>query len=218
MTDPEANDPAGTPAEPGTSPAVPADAPGLPRGVSVGAPGTSLGVPADTPGTRADAGSGLRLRDPAHHVSPKAKTLWRLSAVLGWLPLMIGLGVWMFLDPAHRSAQIWVLIGLVVVVALHATIMPIWRYRVHRWEVNDLAVYTQTGWIHQERQLAPISRIQTVDSEFGPLERMFGLGSVKVTTASAAGAQKVSGLERDVVERIVSDLTVTAAVSESDAT
>lgn len=160
----------------------------------------------------------LRLRDPANHVSPKAKTLWRLSALLGWSPLIAGLVVWMFLDSQRRPWQLWGLCGLIVLIALHVTIMPAWRYRVHRWEVNDLAVYTQTGWIHQERRLAPISRVQTVDSEFGPLERMFGLGSVKVTTASAAGAQTMSGLEREVVERIVSDLTVTAAASESDAT
>lgn len=181
---------------------------------TVGAPAVAGTPPADL----AEARTRLRLRDPANLVSPKAKTLWRLSALLGWSPLAAGLVVWMFVDSVHRGWQLWVLAGTVVVVAVHVTVMPAWRYRVHRWEINDLAVYTQTGWIHQERRLAPISRIQTVDSEFGPLERMFGLGSVRVTTASAAGAQKVSGLEREVVERIVSDLTVTAAASESDAT
>ena len=63
--------------------------------------------------------------------------------------------------------------------------MPFWRYRVHRWEVTDDAVYTRTGWLWQEWRIAPMSRIQTVDTARGPLEQLFRLASVTVTTASA---------------------------------
>src|SRR4051794_41629800 len=65
--------------------------------------------------------------------------------------------------------------------------MPRWRFAVHRWEAAPDAVYTQSGWFDQERRIAPVSRIQTVDTERGPLEQLFGLSSVTVTTASAAG-------------------------------
>ena len=75
-----------------------------------------------------------------------------------------------------------------MVVAIgHAIVMPQWRYSVHRWEVAPQAVYTRAGWLYQESRIAPISRIQTVDSERGPLEQLFGLANVTVTTASAAG-------------------------------
>ena len=46
---------------------------------------------------------------------------------------------------------------------------------MHRWEVTDTAVYTQTGWWTRERRIAPMSRIQTVDHAEGALERLFGL-------------------------------------------
>ena len=43
-------------------------------------------------------------------------------------------------------------------------VVPMWRYRVHRWEIRPQAVYTRTGWLVQERRIAPISRVQTVDT------------------------------------------------------
>lgn len=158
------------------------------------------------------------MREPAHLVSPRAKRMWLVSALAEWLfPLVAILG-WVILAPGHRSWQLPVGIGLGLLAIAHLAIMPTFRYRVHRWEVTDSAVYTQTGWLRLERRIAPISRIQTVDSEFGPVERAFGLGSVTVTTASAAGALRISGLERDLVERLVGELTVATARSASDAT
>ena len=79
--------------------------------------------------------------------------------------------------------------------AAHLIVMPQWRYRVHRWETSADAVYTQSGWFNQERRIAPISRIQTVDSHRGPFEQLFGLANVTVTTASAAGPLEIHGLD-----------------------
>jgi len=97
-------------------------------------------------------------------------------------------------------------------------VMPQWRYRVHRWEATDTAVYTQTGWLSQERRIAPISRVQTVDTYRGPLDRMFGLANVTVTTASSAGAVRIVALDSDVADRVVARLTDIAAIGGEDAT
>jgi membrane protein YdbS with pleckstrin-like domain len=96
--------------------------------------------------------------------------------------------------------------------------MPRWRYRVHRWEATDQAVYTQSGWLNQERRIAPVSRIQTVDTERGPFEQLFGLSNVTVTTASAAGPLKIHGLDRDTAERLVAELTTNTQAERGDAT
>ena len=91
----------------------------------------------------------------------------------------------------------WWAIGLIVLVAVgYAGVVPRWRYAVHRWEVTDTAVYTQTGWWARERRIAPMSRIQTVDHAEGAISRLFGLATVTVTTASAAGALEIEGLDR----------------------
>ena len=108
-----------------------------------------------------------------------------------------------------------VLLGVVTVAA--ALAIPQWRYLVHRWEVTDTAVYTQTGWWRRERRIAPMSRIQTVDYVEGAIARLFGLASVTVTTASAAGALEIAGLDRDRARAVVDELTVKADSIPGDA-
>ena len=83
----------------------------------------------------------------------------------------------------------WQVVALPVTLLLavgYTLIMPRWRYRVHRWEVTDEAVYTRAGWISVHWRIAPISRIQTIDSHRWFGERLFGLANVTATTASAA--------------------------------
>jgi membrane protein YdbS with pleckstrin-like domain len=113
---------------------------------------------------------------------------------------------------------VWVVVLVGLAAAAYVVVMPLWRYRVHRWEVTDTAVYTQTGWWVRERRIAPMSRIQTVDHAEGALARLFGLATVTVTTASAAGALEIVGLERDRALSLVEQLAVQADTVPGDAT
>jgi membrane protein YdbS with pleckstrin-like domain len=132
--------------------------------------------------------------------------------------LVIGQLVWFALDGRflwlHGSAAAITVIGIAVFVVVG----PIWRYRVHRWEIGARAVYTRTGWLVQERRIAPISRVQTVDTYRGPLDRLFGLANVTVTTASSAGAVRIVALDSAVADRVVEQLTDIAAIGAEDAT
>ncbi len=158
------------------------------------------------------------MAEPAWRPSPKAKLLWTLQSVLAWLIPLVALLIWAAFDSAHRSLQGTVTVLVLVVAAVSIAVVPWWRYRVHRWEVTDQAVYTRVGWLTQESRVAPISRIQTVDTERGPLERLLGLATVTVTTASSAGAVEISGLEQPVAEQTVTRLTEIAALHRGDAT
>jgi hypothetical protein len=170
---------------------------------------------ADAPASPAPV---AQLRPPRHRVSPRAIRYWTARAAAGWLVLAVAQVVWLVGAPADRR---WQLVGLAVTAVVgvaHAVVMPRWRYAVHRWEAAPEAVYTQSGWFDQERRIAPVSRIQTVDTQRGPLEQVFGLASVTVTTASAAGALEIKGLDRAVADRLVDDLTATTVRDAEDAT
>ena len=106
------------------------------------------------------------------------------------------------------------MLGAVVFVV----VVPLWRYRVHRWDIGPQAVYTRSGWLVQERRIAPISRVQTVDTYRGPLDRLFGLANVTVTTASSAGAVRIVALDATVADAVVAQLTDIAALGAHDAT
>ncbi|WP_139335015.1 PH domain-containing protein [Mycobacterium sp. GA-1841] len=169
-----------------------------------------------------DSVPGVRLNDPAHPPSRKAPLVWALSAAIPWAFLALAQMIWLALD-----RRLWWLHGVAALVTvlgavLFIVIVPIWRYRVHRWDINigsgTPAVYTRTGWLVQERRIAPISRVQTVDTYRGPLDRLFGLANVTVTTASSAGAVRIVALDDAVAEQVVAQLTDIAAIGEQDAT
>jgi membrane protein YdbS with pleckstrin-like domain len=159
------------------------------------------------------------LRAPRNLVSSRAVLYWTVRALGGWVVLVLLQVAWIFFF--SDGLEQWHLAALVVTVLLavaHLVVMPQWRFRVHRWEVTPNAVYTQAGWLSQERRIAPISRIQTVDTERGPLEQVFKLSNITVTTASAAGPLKIHGLDRDLAQRLVDDLAHAIESTRGDAT
>ncbi|WP_433223975.1 PH domain-containing protein [Dactylosporangium sp. CS-047395] len=160
----------------------------------------------------------VRLRPPAHRVSPRALWYWAARAVVLWLVLVVPQVIWWIADGGGRAKHLVVAAVWLLLAVAHMVVMPQWRYRVHRWEATETAVYTQTGWISQERRIAPISRVQTVDSERGPIEQLFRLANVTVTTASAAGPIKIDGLAKGDADQLVADLTERVGRTTGDAT
>jgi membrane protein YdbS with pleckstrin-like domain len=159
----------------------------------------------------------MRLRSPRERVSPRARLMWAGTDLLRLVPvtalLVLGDGPWhWFTLPA------WLWVAYAVLAAAYVVAVPQWRYLVHRWEVTETAVYTQTGWWARERRIAPMSRVQTVDHREGVVSRLFGLATVRVTTASSDGALTIEGLDRDRAVTVVDDLTRMADSVPGDAT
>lgn len=158
------------------------------------------------------------LREPGNRVSTRAPSYWRLTAGIGalvqWTVLIIG---YLFLP--ERPWWTTVLLALLLAASLaHLVAMPTIRYRIHRWEVTPTAVHTRSGWLARAERIAPLSRVQTVDSHQSALMRLFGLSSITVTTASAAGPITIACLDEDTARRVVAELTEITGQSEGDAT
>jgi hypothetical protein len=156
--------------------------------------------------------------DPAHSPSRRAPLRWAIGGVVPWLVLAAGQAVWITFDDRLPWVHLLVAVGTVIGAAMSLAVVPLWRYRVHRWEIGPRAVYTRTGWLVQERRIAPISRVQTVDTYRGPLDRVLGLANVTVTTASSAGAVHIAALDVAVADQIVAQLIDIAAIGAEDAT
>jgi membrane protein YdbS with pleckstrin-like domain len=158
------------------------------------------------------------LRDPVNSVDPRAKTLWRIGPlVLGVLGVVVAVVVAVVVDQA-RWIAVLAAVAVVVVTVAWVAIVPQWRYRFHRWEVSDDAVYSQSGWFVRHRVIIPIARIQVVDTEAGPIEQFLGLATLTVTTASSAGTIHIAGLDAEVARTTAADLTIRTQAFTDDAT
>ena len=156
------------------------------------------------------------LRPPAHQVSPRAVRWWQLRT-LPWLVVLAAPQV-VLLVTTGATAWVVTLVVTVVLVLAYLLVVPRLLFRIHRWEITDEAVYTLSGWLVREWRIAPISRVQTVDTQHGPLQQLLKLATVTVTTASARGAVKIAGLDdRDAAE-LARTLTETTQATPGDAT
>ncbi|MDT0265373.1 PH domain-containing protein [Streptomyces sp. DSM 44915] len=163
-------------------------------------------------------GRRIALRQPHHRVERRAIALWAARALALVLPLVGGLALVHWSWSAARPWTGPLLVAAAVLLPLYVLVMPNWRYRVHRWESTEEAVFAAEGWIVRQWRIAPISRIQTVDTVRGPVEQLLGLATLVVTTASSSGAITIRGLAPATAEAAAERLTEITRRTPGDAT
>ncbi|WP_254716808.1 PH domain-containing protein [Actinomadura sp. WMMB 499] len=158
------------------------------------------------------------MRPPRHRVERRAIGWWMLQSLAVSGPLLAGSVVAYALWTPARPWLVLLVGALAVLLLAGLLVEPLWRYRVHRWETTDQAVYARTGWLVREWRVAPLSRVQTVDAVQGPIEQLLGLSTLRVTTASSRGAIDIGGLDRETAARVAERLTRIAQATPGDAT
>lgn len=131
---------------------------------------------------------------------------------------------WRGLSPRYLTLKL-VLIGIVWPLLIAAVVVPlflfmrdqpfgwislavgvliwIWRFvraprAFRRWGYaeTDSDVYLTSGLMWRSLSCVPYGRMQLVDVNSGPLERAFGLASVRMVTSSTSGTINIPGLSQ----------------------
>src|ERR1044072_5308921 len=113
----------------------------------------------------------VRLRPPRHRVDRRALGWWTLQSSLFALPLPLTLGIlWAATPPTRTFFMCATLISLVPGI-LYVAVIPAWRYRVHRWEATDEAVYAASGWLWRQWRGGRLFRAPAGGRPAGPPPR-----------------------------------------------
>lgn len=97
----------------------------------------------------------------------------------------------------------WIFL-IVAVVWLLGILAPFVRYERYRYRFTDEEIDVKEGFLFVERNIVPIERLHKVSMMSGPLDRLFGLSKVIVTTAG--GDVTIRFLELGLAEQIVDTL------------
>ncbi len=76
------------------------------------------------------------------------------------------------------------------------------RYRSWGYAEREDDLLLRRGVLFARLSVVPYGRMQFIDVTAGPLERSFGLASVKLHTAAAATDARIPGLEREEAARL----------------
>jgi len=126
-------------------------------------------------------------------------TLRRLEIAAPALVIVVVLGI---AGALSGSAAAWAAAGAVVVIAALS-----WRFVERRYgswgyaeRGDDLLV--RRGVMFARLSVVPYGRMQFIDVTAGPLERAFGLATVRLHTAAAATDARIPGLQREEAARL----------------
>lgn len=104
---------------------------------------------------------------------------------------------------AGHWAQI-ICIAVFLLELAETLISPFFRYNRYQYSLTNEEVQVKQGYIFSEHTIVPISRLHKINIEAGPIDRMFGLASVEITTAG--GDITIKFLERQKAEQISENL------------
>jgi membrane protein YdbS with pleckstrin-like domain len=147
-------------------------------------------------------------------INGRIQLYWGLGALL--LSVLVGAvagGVLFWLDWGQPSFAL-IPFGLVAILTLlHAHL----RYRIWRFELQDDALFLHRGVLTRVRTVVPYVRVQHVDTQRNPVERVLGLSRVVVYTAGSRGADvAIPGLRPDRADALQERLRTLAGEHDTD--
>ncbi|MGL5329892.1 MAG: PH domain-containing protein [Peptostreptococcaceae bacterium] len=97
-----------------------------------------------------------------------------------------------------------IMMGVVLINIIYLIISPKIRYERYRYSITEECIDVREGFIFIKRNIVPIERLHKIAIEKGPIDRMFNLAKVIVTTAG--GDVTIRFLEDEKSEFIANSL------------
>jgi membrane protein YdbS with pleckstrin-like domain len=139
-------------------------------------------------------------------LDPRSMRSMRIGYLLATAVFAVAAVVLFFLRDLHE-ALIYACIGaaaLAVLMAVLAIVFPKIYYDHYRYFISEDRVDVRRGIIFLTHTVVPLERIHQVEVVSGPINRMYGLADVSITTAG--GVAKIEYLETEEAERIADEL------------
>jgi len=146
--------------------------------------------------------------DAPHLPDPRARTLWSLTGAA------VGFVVGVLVTVLAATLELWPLV-LVFIPTIAAGVLfgrAAWRRRT--WALLPRALELHRGVVVQRATSIPYERIQQIDVERGPLERMFGISQLVVRTAAATTDANLYGLAPADADRLRQHLLDLAGIDD----
>ena len=136
-------------------------------------------------------------------LSKKAISCMFVAGIVQFIIVGVMIGIGMYIG---REEWVVLLIGGIVLGLdlLYVLISPKVRYERYRYILNEEEIDVMEGFIFTKRNIVPIERLHKIAVLKGPIDRVFGLAKVVVTTAG--GDVTVRFMEDEKADQIAESL------------
>jgi len=156
-------------------------------------------------------------QQPKNNIAKDAIKAWRITAliymVVLWLIIIGGAVLTFIFDISYIYSGISIGLG-VIALFVFVYLIPKLRYRRWRYEIFEQEIYIQHGILIVTRTIIPMIRVQHVDTEQGPILKMYKLATVSISTA--ATTHHIPALNEADASRLRDRISTLAMVDEDD--
>lgn len=142
-----------------------------------------------------------------NYKKPSKKAIGCMYIGSGILDIIFGVGAFLihyYVIP-ERITILHVLCYIVIALSIVELLVgPLIRYQRYHYLITDECIDVKEGFVFIERNIVPIERLHKIRTVRGPIDRMFGLTKVIVTTAG--GDVTIRFLEEEQANHIAESL------------
>lgn len=124
-------------------------------------------------------------------------------ATLIVLGIIACLNIFWFIEDEMQIAT-WISVGIGIFGILNWGISPYFRFHRYGYAINEESIDIKEGYLFVERNIVPIQRLHKLEIDRGPIDQLFGVAKVTVTTAG--GDVTLRFLELEKAEEIAAHL------------
>lgn len=128
-----------------------------------------------------------------------ATALW---SVILLVAIVVSCVLWFIPEDIMIGKVLSFVFGMMILV--NAIISPYFRFHRYRYKIDEEFIDIREGYLFVTREIVPIERLHKMETIRGPIDTMFGVAKVKVTTAG--GEVTIRFLEQEKAERIAEGL------------
>lgn len=139
-------------------------------------------------------------------LSRKALGCMYVATALGSGILLVAIVISYVLWFIPENIMIGKVLSLVfgLLILINAGISPYFRFHRYRYKIDEEFIDIREGYLFVTREIVPIERLHKMETIRGPIDTLFGVAKVKVTTAG--GEVTIRFLEQEKAERIAERL------------
>lgn len=159
----------------------------------------------------------FQMNAPQKRLSKDAVKVWIISETITNLIVFVILGVLFYLD-YHFSWKEWIgwilisIIAISVLGAIWSFINPFLLYKSWRYGIDKEFLQLKSGVLYEKHQLVPMTKIQSVATQQGPLLRKYGLCSVSIETMGSS--HSIPALPKEVAIELRNQIAQYAKIKE----
>lgn len=107
--------------------------------------------------------------------------------------------------PNNITIAKYVIYFLMAMLIFNMLLGPIFRFHRYRYRITPECIEVKEGYINVTRAIVPMERLHKIETQRGPIDRMFGVTKVNVTTAG--GDVTIRFLKEERAQEIADILT-----------